>query len=88
MIEIWGKPFCPSCMRAKKLCEEKSYKFSYKELDKDFSRDEVLSEFPGAKTFPQIKVNESKVGGYEKFVKYIEDTGYGKKENNDVSNTR
>ena len=75
-IEIWGKPACPSCNRAKALCESRKFDFVYKELGKDFDRDVVLSEFPGARTFPQIKVYGKNVGGYEQFVEYIDDTGY------------
>jgi glutaredoxin len=36
----------------------------------------VLSEFPEARTFPQIVVNGQKIGGFEQFTKYIEDTNY------------
>ena len=75
-IEIWGKPACPSCVRAKALCESRKFDFVYKELGKDFDRDAVLSEFPGARTFPQIKVYGKNVGGYEQFVQYMDDTGY------------
>lgn len=75
-VEIWGKPACPSCMKAKALCESRGFSFTYKELGKDFDRDEVFENFPGARTFPQIKVHAHVVGGYEQFVKYIEDTGY------------
>jgi glutaredoxin 3 len=76
MIHIWGKPACPSCTKAKAICEKYNYPFEYRELGKDFDREEVLTEFPEARTFPQIVVNGLKVGGYEQFVKYIEDTGY------------
>jgi glutaredoxin 1 len=75
-IEIWGKPACPSCMKAKALCESRQFKFEYKELGKDFDREAVFAEFPEAKTFPQIKVYGKSVGGYEQFVKYIEDTNF------------
>ena len=76
MIHIWGKPMCPSCNKAKALCETRGYDFEYLEMGRDFTRDEVLSEFPSARTFPQIVVSGNRVGGYEQFVKYIEDTGY------------
>ena len=76
MIEIWGKPMCPSCSKAKQLCETRGFTYTYKELDKDFTREQVFETFPGARTFPQIKVNGSNVGGYEQFVSYIEDTNY------------
>jgi hypothetical protein len=45
-------------------------------LGTDFMREEVLEEFPGARTFPQIKVGGRAVGSYNDFVKYLEDTGY------------
>ena len=76
MIYIWGKPACPSCTKAKALCEQRGYQFEYLELGKDFTREAVLTEFPEARTFPQIVVNGQKIGGYEQFTKYIEDTGY------------
>jgi glutaredoxin len=75
-IEIWGKPACPSCMKAKQLCETRGFKFTYKELGKDFDREEVFENFPEARTFPQIKVNGKGVGGYEQFARYVEDTNY------------
>ena len=76
MIYIWGKPACPSCTKAKALCEQRGYDFEYRELGKDFDREDVLTEFPEARTFPQIVVSGLKVGGYEQFIKYIEETGY------------
>jgi len=76
MIEIWGKPACPSCTKAKQLCEVRKYDYTYKELGKDFDRDTVLETFPGARTFPQIIVGGTKVGGYEQMVDYIESTNY------------
>jgi glutaredoxin len=76
MIHIWGKPACPSCTKAKALCEQRGYQFEYLEMGKDFTREAVLTEFPEARTFPQIIVGGQKVGGYEQFIKYIEDTNY------------
>ena len=76
MIHIWGKPACPSCTKAKMLCEQRGYQFEYLEMGKDFDREQVLAEFPEARTFPQIVVGGQKVGGYEQFVQYIENTGY------------
>ena len=58
------------------LCEQRGYQFEYLELGKDFDREGVLAEFPEARTFPQIVVGGQKVGGFEQFVKYIEDTNY------------
>ena len=76
MIEIWGKSQCPHCDQAKQFCESRKFEFVYKQLDVDFSREEVFENFPGARTFPQIKVNGSIVGGFDKLKTYIEETGY------------
>lgn len=76
MIEIWGKPQCPYCEKAKRLCESRNLKYVYKQLDVDFTRDEILAEFPEAKTFPQIKVNGTRIGGADNLVVYLEETAY------------
>lgn len=76
MIEIYGKTLCASCTAAKKYCEMRSFKYKYYQLDQDFTREIVLEKFPGARTFPQIKVHGKNVGGFEDFLSYIEDTGY------------
>lgn len=76
MIEIYGKPGCVFCEAAKRLCESRQLAFKYYQLDEDFTRDEVLEMFPTAKTFPQIKINNTSIGGYDKLGPYLEDTGY------------
>ena len=76
MIEIYGKADCPFCEKAKALCESRHLSFKYYQLDEDFTRDEVLEMFPGAKTFPQIKVHGTKIGGHDKLGTYLEETGY------------
>jgi len=76
MITIYGKPACPSCTKAKQLCEMRGYDYEYQELGKDFEREFILETFPGARTFPQIVINGEKVGGFEGMTKYIEDTNY------------
>tara|TARA_B110000503_G_scaffold12490_1_gene16956 strand:+ start:775 stop:1026 length:252 start_codon:yes stop_codon:yes gene_type:complete len=76
MIEIYGKAQCPHCDAAKQLCEVRRLSFKYYQLDTDFTRDEVLEMFPGARTFPQIKVNGHVIGGNDKLGSYLEETGY------------
>jgi len=77
-IEIYGKTQCPYCDMAKKLaqrtCDESSqqnHTYSYYQLGSDFDRDFVLSEFPGARTFPQIKIDGKNIGGYTEFSEYL-----------------
>ena len=65
MIEIYGKPVCPYCDKAKQLCEREGSEFVYRQLDVDFTREELFEQFPGARTFPQIKVEGENIGGYD-----------------------
>lgn len=76
MIIIYGKTACPFCTKAKQLCEMRGYDYEYKQLGEDFEREFILETFPGARTFPQIVVDGLKVGGYDHFATYIEETNY------------
>lgn len=76
MILIYGKPLCPFCDKAKALCEQREFDYQYKTLDVDYTKEELLETFPGARTVPQIVVNGQKVGGFEGFTKYLEETNY------------
>ena len=70
MIIIYGKTQCPYCDMAKNLCEQKGFEYEYKQLGTDFDRDEMLSTFPGARTFPQIIIDGEKIGGYDALQRY------------------
>jgi len=64
MIEIYGKPACPFCDKAKTLCEMKGLEYTYKSLGTDYTKEELLECFPNARTVPQIKVDGECIGGY------------------------
>ena len=66
-VEIYSKPACPFCVQAKALAERKGYELTYKMLDEDFSREDLMETFPTARTFPQIVVNGDKIGGFTEF---------------------
>jgi len=71
-IEIYGKDFCPYCDKAQALAQRiiadrGAGKYEYKKLGRDFTREELFESFPGARTFPQIRVNGRVVGGYTEF---------------------
>lgn len=76
MIIIWGKPQCPHCEAAKRMLDAREIQYEYKQLGVDFEREQVLEEFPEARTFPQIVVNGVKIGGYDKLGTYLEETNY------------
>jgi glutaredoxin 3 len=70
MIEIFSKPSCPYCVKAKTLCEQQGYEFEYKMLDEDFTREELFEQFPTARTFPQVRINGTAIGGYDNLLEW------------------
>lgn len=76
MIQIYGKPMCPFCDKAKQFCETRGLEYTYKSLGTDYTKEELLETFPGARTVPQIIVGGTKIGGYDKLTSYIEETNY------------
>jgi glutaredoxin 3 len=64
MIEIYGKPSCPFCDKAKQLCEREGYSYEYKSLGQDYTTEQLFEVFPTARTFPQIRVDDINIGGY------------------------
>jgi glutaredoxin len=76
MIEIYGKPACPFCDKAKALCEMRNLEYTYKSLGTDYTKEELLENFPGARSVPQIRINGENIGGYDKLGSYLEDTNY------------
>ena len=73
MIEIFGKPNCPYCSRAIRLCQLERYEFVYKQLDVDFTREELMENFPGARTFPQIKIDDIIIGGFDDMDRWVKE---------------
>ena len=68
LVEIWGKPNCPYCNRAKQTSKKFGLNYIYHQLDEDFTKEEFLEKFPDAKTYPQIVVDGKYVGGYMEFL--------------------
>ena len=44
--------------------------YSYQSLGTDFDREEMLEKFPGARTFPQIRIHGENIGGYTEFAEW------------------
>lgn len=63
-IEIYTWGFCPYCVRAKNLLEEKG--LDYKEISLDGKDDELhaLRERTGQRTVPQIFIDDEFIGGF------------------------
>jgi glutaredoxin 3 len=63
-IEIYSGPFCPYCVRAKRLLTERGLAFTEYDVQADPDRrSEMLERSQGARTIPQVFINDRHVGG-------------------------
>ena len=63
-IEIFGKPHCPFCDKAKFLAQASGHEWEYQQLGTDYEMSFIADNFPTARTFPQIRVDGKNIGGY------------------------
>ena len=74
-VVIYTGPLCNFCSAAKHLLNKK--KISYEEIDIGYDekkREEMLKKSNGAKTIPQIFIEEKHIGGYME-LKALENKG-------------
>lgn len=71
LVEIFSKTNCPYCTRAEGLARSKNFEYKKYMLDEDFTREELFEQFPGARTFPQIRIDGEIVGGYNDFETWV-----------------
>ena len=62
-IKIYTTPYCPFCLRIKNLMKKKKIIFEEVDLSIEPEKfDEMISKTKGARTVPQIFVNETHIG--------------------------
>jgi glutaredoxin len=75
MFEIFSKPDCSYCDRAKVLLQMNGYDYTEKVVGVNILREDFLAEFPDQRTVPLIFDGETKVGGYTELVEYLKSKG-------------
>jgi len=62
-VKIYTTPYCPYCVRAKRLLERKGVRYEEIDVAGDDQARAVLAEQTGRRTVPQIFIGEHHVGG-------------------------
>ena len=68
-VTIYTKPYCPYCVRAVSLLEQKGVAFT--EIEAAFDpakRQEMMQRAKGRATFPQIFIGEEHIGGCDEMM--------------------
>ncbi|MEO6801112.1 MAG: glutaredoxin 3 [Rhodanobacter sp.] len=65
-IEVYSTAVCPYCVAAKNLLKARGLEWTELRVDTDpEQRETMLARSGGARTVPQIFVNDQHVGGFE-----------------------
>lgn len=68
-VEVYTRPMCGFCFKAKKLLGKKSVDFvEYNIWEEDGRKDEMLERANGAGTVPQIFIDGRHVGGCDELL--------------------
>lgn len=70
-IEIYSKQNCSFCTFATNLLTSYNREFTQYKLDEHFSIDELKAEFPEAKSFPVVVIEDVFIGGYTELKQII-----------------
>ena len=72
-IVVYSKNGCPYCDRIKQIFEMKGWDYKEYKLDRDFTREQFLAEFPTESTFPRVLINGKLIGGCTETVQYLKE---------------
>lgn len=65
-VEIYTTDYCPYCVRAKALLDNKGVQYTeYDVTGKDDEREKLVQKSGGRKTVPQIFINGQAYGGFD-----------------------
>jgi glutaredoxin len=70
---VWSKNQCPYCEQAKSLLKMKSIDYEERNINKDYTREQLLEAVPNARTVPQIFLDDKLIGGFTELKKYLEE---------------
>jgi glutaredoxin 3 len=62
-VTIYTTPYCPYCVRAKRLLDRKQVPYEEIDVARDDAERERLMRRTGRRTVPQIFIGETHVGG-------------------------
>ena len=68
---VWSNVGCTYCEQAKKLLESKGIEYEERNLAEGWSVQQLQEAVPGARTVPQIFVDDKYVGGYTQLVELL-----------------
>jgi len=69
---VWSKDSCPFCVQAKSLLKQKNIEFEERNINHDWTKDQLLEAVPTARTLPQIFLDDNYIGGFTELRKHFQ----------------
>jgi glutaredoxin len=69
---VWSKDSCPFCVQAKALLKQKGIEFEERNINKDWTKEQLLEAVPDARTLPQIFLDDKLVGGFTELRNHLQ----------------
>jgi glutaredoxin len=61
---VWSKYNCSFCEQAKQLLAQRGIQFEEKKIGDGYTKEELLEAVPGARSVPQIFLDDELIGGF------------------------
>lgn len=71
---VWSKDMCPYCEQAKMLLRTRGIEFEERNINRGWTREQLLEAVPNARTVPQIFLDQELIGGFTELKQRLQDT--------------
>ena len=68
---VWSKNNCPFCVQAKNLLKLKGIEFEERNINEEWTREQLLEAVPTARTLPQIFLDDHYIGGFTELRRHL-----------------
>ena len=69
---VWSKDACPFCVQAKALLDSRGIEYEERNVQKDWTKEQLLELVPTARTLPQIFIDDKLIGGFNELRKHFQ----------------
>jgi len=69
---VWSKNACPFCVQAKALLESRGIDYEERNVQENWTREQLLEAVPTARTLPQIFLDDNYIGGFTELRKHLQ----------------
>jgi len=69
---VWSKDHCPYCVQAKNLLTSQGIDYEERNINEDYTKEQLLEVVPNARTLPQIFIDDKLIGGFTELRQHLQ----------------